>query len=146
MVTAFAVNHGELIKPAYGYRIDYKGRSILISGDTKYDENIVKAGQGVDVVIHEVAAVAEGLLQQNPRMVPIFDHHTNPEQAGKIFAQIKPKLAIYTHIIISSTPTFPVTKYDVIQQTRKNYGGPLLVGSDLMTIVIDDSVAVYRND
>ena len=43
-VTAFAVNHGELITPAYGYRIDYAGRSVLISGDTQFDENLIEAG------------------------------------------------------------------------------------------------------
>jgi beta-lactamase family protein len=41
-VTAFEVNHGDAIKPAYGYRVDYRGRSIVISGDTRYNENVVK--------------------------------------------------------------------------------------------------------
>src|SRR5262249_54858220 len=41
-VTAFEVFHGELIKPAYGYRVDYDGRSVIISGDTRYSENLEK--------------------------------------------------------------------------------------------------------
>ena len=56
-VTAFEVNHGDEIKPAYGYRVDYKGRSIVISGDTRFDENVIKYGTGADVLVHEVAAV-----------------------------------------------------------------------------------------
>lgn len=49
-VTAFKVNHGELIHPSYGYRVDYQGHSVLISGDTKYEPNIVKNGHGLDLL------------------------------------------------------------------------------------------------
>jgi ribonuclease Z len=47
-VTAFEVDHGPEIKPAYGYRIDYRGRSVLISGDTRFSENLIRNGKGVD--------------------------------------------------------------------------------------------------
>jgi len=45
-VTAFKVKHGEVIKEAYGFRVDYKGRSVVISGDTGPTENFVKYAQG----------------------------------------------------------------------------------------------------
>ena len=61
-VTAFKVDHGEHIKPAYGYRIDFGGRSALISGDTRYSENLLKYAKGVDLLIHEVAGVRPELL------------------------------------------------------------------------------------
>ncbi len=61
-VTAFDVNHGDEIKPAVGYRIDYKGRSVLISGDTRKNDNVVKYGRGVDVLVPE-AAVNEAWTQ-----------------------------------------------------------------------------------
>ena len=47
-VTAFEVDHGAGIKPAYDYRIDYRGRSVLISGDTRFSENLIRNGNGVD--------------------------------------------------------------------------------------------------
>ena len=47
-VTAFKVNHGELIDPAYGYRIEFDGRTVVLSGDTKYNENLVKNAEGAD--------------------------------------------------------------------------------------------------
>ena len=62
-VTAFEVNHGDLIKPSYGYRIDYDGRSVVISGDTRFDKNVIKHGTGADLLIHEVAAVRPELLK-----------------------------------------------------------------------------------
>ena len=53
-VTAFLVDHG-LVKPAFGYRIDYQGRSLIISGDTKLEsENLIKHSQGVNLLIHEL--------------------------------------------------------------------------------------------
>jgi ribonuclease Z len=63
-VTAFEVNHGDEIKPAYGYRVDYKGRSIVISGDTRFNENVIKYGTGADILVHEVSAVRPELLQR----------------------------------------------------------------------------------
>lgn len=143
-VTAFAVDHGALIKPAYGYRIDYAGRSAVISGDTRYDERIAEIGRGVDVLIHEVVTGRDGLYDKHPELISIRDHHTTPEQAGRIFATAKPKLAVYTHLVNLSAPGFPVLDdEDIVAQTRRTYSGPLVVGHDLMGIEIGDAVAVY---
>src|SRR5207244_239563 len=48
-VIAFEVDHGDVIKPAYGYRIEYQGRSAVISGDTRFNENVIKHGAGADL-------------------------------------------------------------------------------------------------
>jgi ribonuclease Z len=60
-VTAFAVEHG--IKPAVGYRVDYDGRSVVLSGDTSCSENVIKYGANADLVIHEVAVFNPGAAQ-----------------------------------------------------------------------------------
>ncbi len=143
-VTAFPVDHGELIKPAYGYRVDYAGRSVLISGDTRYDENIIEAGRGVDVLIHEVVTGQDRLYEQYPALINIRDHHTTPQQAGMIFDAVQPKLAVYTHLVMLSAPDIPVVGLDeLVEQTRRTYSGPLVVGRDLMSIEIGDTVAIY---
>src|SRR5215813_3999852 len=54
-VIAFEVDHGDAIKPAYGYRIEYNGHAAVISGDTRYNQNVIKYGTGADLLIHEVA-------------------------------------------------------------------------------------------
>lgn len=61
-ITAFNVDHGEAIKPSLGYRIDYAGRSLVLSGDTRYSENLIRFSQGADVLVHEVAAAKEEML------------------------------------------------------------------------------------
>src|SRR6185437_13529858 len=54
-ITAFEVDHTP-VHPAFGYRIDYAGRSVVLSGDTRVSENLVRYAHGVDLLIHEVAA------------------------------------------------------------------------------------------
>ena len=141
-VTAFDVDHGELLKPAFGYRVDYAGRSVTISGDTRFSENLIKHATGTDLLIHQVAAVREELLR-NPTFKVILDHHTKPDEAGVVFGRVKPKQAVYYHFVLLGTPAIPpVSEKDVIEQTRKTYDGPLLIGEDLMAFRIETDKVV----
>jgi ribonuclease Z len=139
-VTAFTVDHGP-VKPAFGYRVDYAGRSVMLSGDTRYNENLIRFSQGTDVLIHEVldpeAYWASDQFFNQEQKQKVIDHHTTPEQAGRIFSQVKPKLAVYSHIVPFNAP-------DLVAHTRKTYSGPLEVGEDLMSIEIGDKIEVHR--
>ena len=143
-VIAFEVDHGADIKPAYGYRIEYKGRVAVISGDTRYNQNVVKYGTGADLLIHEVA-IARPELMSNPFAQSIIAHHTSPQDAGRVFAQTKPKLAAYTHLVFLSNEKVPeATLDDLIAQTRETYSGPLEVGEDLTSFEIGETITVRR--
>lgn len=143
-VTAFEVDHGDAIKPAYGYRIDYKGHAVLISGDTRYNQNVIKYGTGVDLLIHETA-LARPELMSNLFAQAIIAHHTSPHDVGRVFAQAKPKLAAYTHMSFLSNEKVPEpTLEDLVAQTRETYQGPLEVGEDLTSFEIGDTVTVTR--
>jgi len=145
-VTAFEVDHGNFIKPSYGYRIDYKGRAVVISGDTKFDPNLIKASKGADLLIHEVGLVTDELLASSEQFRRIIAHHTTPEEAGIVFAKVNPKLAVYTHLVMLSAPGYPEeTLENLISRTRTNYDGPLVVGEDLMTFIVGDKVSVYQS-
>jgi ribonuclease Z len=146
-ITAFLVDHfpGEDPEPCLGYRIDYAGRSVVISGDTRYSENLIKYSKGVDVLIHEVAGAKEELLKASAAVQRIIDHHVSPEEAGKIFSQLKPKLAVYTHfVMVANKDIRAPTVEDFITMTRKTYSGPLEAGEDLMVIEIGDTVKMSR--
>jgi ribonuclease Z len=135
-VTAFEVDHGDLIKPAFGYRVDYGGRSTVVSGDTRFNENVIRNATGTDLLIHQVAAVRPELLT-SPVFQVILAHHTKPEEAGIIFARTKPKLAVFYHFSLLGTPKVPpMTVQEVVELTRKNYSGSLLAGEDLMVFRI----------
>lgn len=145
VVSAFAVNHGELIKPAYGYRVDYDGRSVVISGDTKFDRNLIAAAKGTDLIVHEVALASDELLASSEQFRRIVAHHTTPEEAGIVFAEVNPKLAVYTHFVILSGPTIPEAPLStLIPRTRTNYAGPLVIGEDLMSFDIGDTISISR--
>jgi ribonuclease Z len=142
-VTAFVVDHGDVIKPAVGYKIEYAGHSVVISGDTRLSEEVVRHGTAADLLIHEVVAIDPVLLAQSPALQPIIAHHTSPEEAGTVFARAKPKLAVYSHIVRFGDAKTPLpSDADIVQQTRKTYSGPLAVGVDLMQFDIGDGVAI----
>jgi ribonuclease Z len=125
-VTAFEVDHGDLVKPAFGFRIDYGGRSAVLSGDTRFNENLIKHAIGTDLLIHQVAAVRPELLA-SPVFQVILAHHTKPEEAGVVFARTKPKLAVFYHFSLLGTPQVPpMTEQEVIELARKNYRGPVV--------------------
>ena len=139
-ITAFDVDHAP-VEPAFGYRIDFAGRSVVLSGDTRFSENLIRHAAGVDVLVHEVIAPdtyrRAGLAPELAQTIMV--HHATPEQAGEVFARAKPRLGVYSHIGRPSA-----TEADLIPPTRKTYAGPLEVGEDLMVIEVGDTITVRR--
>lgn len=142
-ITAFEVDHGDKVKPTFGYRIDYKGRSVGISGDTKYDERLIKSLSGVDLLVHEVAEAPEA-IKSMPWVKDIMDHHASASESGIVFSKTKPKLAAYTHLVLLSTPNHAKpTPAELLQKTRLPYDGPLVVGEDLTRFTVGEEVRSY---
>jgi ribonuclease Z len=135
-VTAFLVDHGP-VKPAYGYRVDYAGRSVAMSGDTRVSESLIAAAKGVDVLIHE-AVDAAALKAQAPSQ-RLYDavvaHHTTPAEAGAVFARVGPRLAVFSHS--AGTPA-------IVAGARTAFAGRIEMGEDLMVIDVGDEVTVTR--
>jgi len=148
-VSAFLVDHGP-VKPAFGYRVDYQGHSVVISGDTKPSEGLVKNSQGVDVLIHELGQSKQSPaltgppdeLMPNSRLTrrqarAITDHHTDAAEAGQVLERVKPKLAVFSHL-----PN--LVPSEVLPVVRRSYSGPVEFGEDLMTIEIGSAINVRR--
>ncbi|MGN6517213.1 MAG: MBL fold metallo-hydrolase [Rhizomicrobium sp.] len=107
-ITAIRVDHGP-VKPAYGYRFDYDGRSITVSGDTSPYEPLAQAARGSDVLVHEAqsnklvgilgAALAKaGRPRPAKIMHDIPTYHTTPVEAAKIANDAGAKFLVFTHI------------------------------------------------
>lgn len=137
-VSAFLVDHGP-VKPAYGYRVDFRGHSMAISGDTRVSDSLVTASKGVDVLIHEVidAEFLRTVERPSPQLFEaILAHHTTAEEAGAVFQRVKPRLAVFSH-----SPGTPA----LLEGARRGgYKGPLEVGEDLMVIEVGGEVRVTR--
>lgn len=107
-VTAIRVDHGP-VKPAYGYRFDYNGRSVTISGDTAPYHPFAVAARGSDVLVHEaqsnvMVTILGDVLTKADRPRPakimhdIQNYHTTPVQAAQIANEAQAKLLVFTHI------------------------------------------------
>lgn len=139
-ITAFEVDHAP-VKPAFGYRVDYAGRSVVVSGDTRVSTNLIRHAQGVDLLVHEVVAPEsfKRVGMRPERAKAVTELHVTPEQAGEVFAKTRPRLAVYSHIV----PPI-ATEHDLIPATRTKYSGAVEVGEDLMVIEVGDKIEVRR--
>ncbi len=107
-VSVFPVTH-KPIEPAVGYRFDYKGRSIVISGDTIHDAHLIEAARGADVLAHEaqnqemVGQLREAAKELGrPRLEKVFgdipDYHTSPRETAEIANAAQVPLLLMYHL------------------------------------------------
>lgn len=138
-ISAFEVDHGGEELPAFGYRIDYDGRSVVLSGDTTFNENLIRHAKGADLLVHEVTAAAGAAVENAEQLKRIGANHTTPEQAGEVFARVNPGLAVYNHLLLFGG----ARAEDLIPATRTKYAGPLMVGEDLLQIDLGEKVEAH---
>ena len=108
-VEALAVDHSP-VEPAVGYRFSYKGRSLLITGDTVKLANIAQFAQGVDLLVHEALApnlvnlMHEAALQNGNSILAkithdILDYHASPVEAAETARSAGVGHLLYYHIV-----------------------------------------------
>ncbi len=129
-VTSTLVDH-YTVRPAFAYRFDTPTRSIVISGDTTYSDNLVHLARGADLLIHE-ALYLEGvdqLADGNPRLKEhLLRSHSTTEQVGFVAARAGVKKLVLSHLV----PSFPtITDEMWLAGVRKNFTGEAIVGRDL---------------
>jgi ribonuclease Z len=110
-VRAFRVDHGP-VEPAYGYRIDYRGRSVVFSGDTVQQDILARVGERADVMVHEALAPhmmlavadvldASGDAQRAQLLRDTLNYHTTPVEAAETANAAHVGLLVYSHIVPS---------------------------------------------
>ena len=136
-VTAFNVDHAP-ISPAVGYRFDYKGRSVVISGDTSPSPNVAAMAKGADVLVHEALqpviierfearARERGAKGVAKIMHDILDYHTSPEQAAYIAQEAGADYLLLYHIV-PPLPRFFDKAF--LGDAPNRYDGPIKIGTD----------------
>ena len=141
-VTSFDSDHGEAINPNWGYKIEYEGRCVVISGDVNNDPAIGVIAADVDLLLHSLGAARPELMSR-PDIAGILQHHTTPRQAAKIFAASRPKLAVLVHMVLLGRPGFPpLTEEEVLAMTGEDYDGPIVIATDLMRFHVGEDVQV----
>lgn len=132
-VTSAAVDH-YTVKPAFAYRFETPTRSVVISGDTTYSENLVRLARGADLLIHE-AMYLPGVDQLAGDNASLKQHllrsHSTTEQVGLVAARAGVKKLVLSHLV----PAFPSITDDMwLEGVRKNFSGEAIVGRDLQEV------------
>ena len=143
-IAAFLVEH-EPIAPAVGYRVDYGGRSVVVSGDTIRSENVEAASQGVDVLVHEVlsgaliggaaqALESAGNEQTAKLLRDTLDYHTFPADVHALAADAKVKLLVLSHLV----PPLPAAQAEGVFMRGRSEDAPndAVVAADGMHIAL----------
>lgn len=137
-VWAFPVSHHPA-EPAVGYRFEYKGRSVVVSGDTSPSESLTRNAQGADVLVHEglapnlvavqrKAALAAGRANYAAVMHDILSYHSAPEAVAREAQTAKVRRLLFYHVI----PPLPVRALDgpFLGRSRELFDGKVQVGRD----------------
>jgi len=124
-VTAFPVKHG-IWKEAYGYKFETKDRKIVISGDTAPTDEVVKACDGCDVLLHELYNPHGDELNDEHWRKYFATFHTSPKELGEIARRARPKLLVLYHQVLERLP-----EEDLTEQVGSEYSGAWVSAKDL---------------
>lgn len=137
-ITAFMVDHAPA-KPAVGFRFDYKGRSLVVSGDTAHSQVLVRVAQGADLLIHDAlsremlklvedAARKAGLTGRAKIFSDLPDYHASPQQAADAAREAGVEALALTHIV----PPLPMKALEgpFLGDAAQRFTGPLWIARD----------------
>ena len=123
-VTALPAEHGSW--PAFGYRFEAGGRTLVVSGDTAPYEGIEEAYAGADVLVHEVYS-ARGLLGRTAEWQAYHAAcHTSSSQLAVIAGAVRPRVLVLTHQLF-----WGASDEELVSEVREGYGGEVVSGRDL---------------
>ncbi|HEV7288056.1 MBL fold metallo-hydrolase [Sphingomonas sp.] len=139
-ITAFKVDH-DPVKPAVGYRFDYKGRAVCISGDAAKSANLIASCKGADLIVHdalqprmlkevEAAFAAQGSANTAKIFHDIQDYHATPEQAAESAQAAGARMLVLSHLV----PPLPVAYLypAFLGDSESRFDGTIVVGEDGM--------------
>ncbi len=139
-VTMFRVDHGP-VKPAVGYRFDYRGRAVVLSGDTKKSASVVAQARGADMLIHEAvhrdtieraAAFADrsGQRRLGKMIRDITTYHTATTEAAEVARDAGVPRLVFSHVIPG--PTNFLARRIFLAGVSDIFPGEVILGEDTM--------------
>jgi ribonuclease Z len=141
-ISSFPVIH--IHNGAVGYRLDYAGRSVVFSGDTRPCRYLVEACDGADLLIHEtfpsapVFAKKAGVPVGLAEMI-VNGAHTSPAMVGKVFDRAGARMSAMWHLVVDHETVGPV-----FQEMRSEHDGPVVISQDLTVFDITQESVVAR--
>jgi ribonuclease Z len=141
-ITSFPAIH--ISDGAVSFRLEWNGRTIVYSSDTNPNKWFLDYARDADLVIHESFMTANTLIRRRgfePKVAEMVatKYHTSPAQAGKVFSIVKPRLAVAYHFFNDLD-----TKYEVLEEIRTTYDGPLTLAEDLVVWNVTPDEIIVR--
>jgi len=136
-VTGALVDHPP-VTPAFAYRFDTADRSIVISGDTRKCDALIRLARGADVLVHEVLypPALDRLVGPLPNAEAlkkaIASHHTPAEDVGRVAEAAGVKTLVLSHFVPAEDAS--VTDQVWLEAVRRTYQGQIIVGRDLLEV------------
>lgn len=138
-VVAFEVDHRP-VHPATGYRIRYRDRTVVLSGDTVATDAVRREAEGVDLLVHDAlsprllsvldaAAARAGRANLRKVFADIVDYHATPEDAARIARDAKVGFLLLNHVA-PPLPPLPGLEEVFVGDARRIFAGPVRVGVD----------------
>ena len=152
-VIAIAVDHAP-VAPAVGYRFEYGGRVVVISGDTAYSPNLARASKGADLLIHEVlekeivgnmsrALADRGLARQSHLARDVLDYHTSPAEAVRVARTAGVRMLVFSHLV-PPVPSFMARRV-FMRELGETGDLTVVLGEDGMHFRLDPAGAIERD-
>ena len=145
IITMFEVDHSP-VSPAMGYRFDYQGWSIVISGDTIMVPAMIEQATGADILVHDtmnkdmVNMGMASIKESNPRMAAMgeemMEYHADRMEVARIAQEAGVKKLVLTHLVPSIPPNETMEKL-FTQGMSDVYTGEIIAGRDGMTVTVD---------
>jgi len=141
-VTSFPVIH--ILNGSVGYRLDYAGRSVVFSGDTRPCRYLVAAAEGADLLIHETFPSAPVYAKKAGVPLPFAEQivngvHTSPAMAGKVFARAGARMSVMWHFAVDHETVGPA-----FEEMRTQHDGAVVIAQDLTVFDITKDAVVAR--
>jgi ribonuclease Z len=141
-ISSFPVIH--IHNGAVGYRLDYAGRSVVFSGDTRPCHYVIDACDGVDLLIHETFPTAPVLSQKAGMPLQVAEFivdgaHTSPAMAGKVFERAGARMSAMWHLVVDHDTIGPV-----YADMRSQHDGPVVISQDLTVFNLTKEAVVAR--
>ena len=143
-VTMFRVDHRP-VEPAVGYRFEYRGRSVVVSGDTAKSPNLTHHARGADILVHEAlqremieraAGVAKRIgLERTAKLAnDTKSYHTSPVEAAEVARDAGVKHLVLTHLVPG--PTNVLIERMFTRGMSDVFAGEITVGADGMRFTL----------
>jgi ribonuclease Z len=141
-ITSFPVIH--IHNGAVGYRVDFAGRSLVFSGDTRPCRYLLEACDGADLLVHETFPTAAVLARKAGMPLPVAEMivngaHTSPTMAGKVFARAGTRMSAMWHLVVDHETVGPV-----FADMRAEHDGPVVISQDLTVFNLTEDSVIAR--